>query len=182
MIMRFTLAGHVMLISLCLLCLPRSLNGGIQGPYEAQAYITHPGPYLLTPEAAAPEGAAPAQPGTDSTAQAHSTGNGSAGSGSAASAQEPATQQPQEGQQQEGQDTERCGSHSHAGHSGWIEGVMIGRQAYNDPWGVLADADRAVFGEPCNPATSRRQVRQALLRLGSPPCTTSWGALAANLH
>jgi tRNA-dihydrouridine synthase len=29
---------------------------------------------------------------------------------------------------------------------GAIEGVMIGRAAYNDPWGCLGDADRAVFG------------------------------------
>jgi len=39
-----------------------------------------------------------------------------------------------------------------------IDGVMVGRAAYNDPWGVLGDADVAVFGEPCNAAVSRRQV------------------------
>lgn len=39
-----------------------------------------------------------------------------------------------------------------------LDGVMLGRAAYNDPWGVLADADVAVFGEPANPAASRRQV------------------------
>jgi tRNA-dihydrouridine synthase len=39
-----------------------------------------------------------------------------------------------------------------------VEGVMIGRAAYNDPWGVLGNADRAVFGADCNAATSRRQV------------------------
>jgi tRNA-dihydrouridine synthase A len=42
--------------------------------------------------------------------------------------------------------------------SGFIEGVMIGRAAYNDPWGVLGDADRAIFGEPTNPAANRRQA------------------------
>lgn len=41
---------------------------------------------------------------------------------------------------------------------GYVQGVMVGRAAYNDPWGVLADADRAVFGAASNPATSRRQV------------------------
>lgn len=41
-----------------------------------------------------------------------------------------------------------------------IHGVMIGRAAYNDPWGVLADADVHLFGEATNPATSRRQVIQ----------------------
>jgi hypothetical protein len=35
---------------------------------------------------------------------------------------------------------------------------MIGRAAYNDPWGCLADADRSVFGAEANPASSRRQV------------------------
>lgn len=39
-----------------------------------------------------------------------------------------------------------------------IESVMIGRQAYNDPWGILSDADRGVFGEQSNPCISRRQV------------------------
>ncbi|KAG2489199.1 hypothetical protein HYH03_012224 [Edaphochlamys debaryana] len=43
-------------------------------------------------------------------------------------------------------------------NGGGIEGVMIGRGAYNDPWGCLADADRAVWGEEANPATSRREV------------------------
>ncbi|GIL92753.1 hypothetical protein Vretimale_11743 [Volvox reticuliferus] len=45
-----------------------------------------------------------------------------------------------------------------SGNGGGIEGVMIGRAAYNDPWGCLADADRAVYGEPDNPAPSRRWV------------------------
>ncbi|GLI67721.1 hypothetical protein VaNZ11_011921 [Volvox africanus] len=43
-------------------------------------------------------------------------------------------------------------------NGGGIEGVMIGRAAYNDPWGCLADADRAVYGELDNPAPSRRWV------------------------
>ncbi|GLC72961.1 hypothetical protein PLESTF_001314200 [Pleodorina starrii] len=43
-------------------------------------------------------------------------------------------------------------------NGGGIEGVMIGRGAYNDPWGCLADADRSVYGEPYNPAPSRRWV------------------------
>lgn len=49
---------------------------------------------------------------------------------------------------------------SSAGVSGrqGIWGVMVGRAAYNMPWDMLADADRAVFGVPTNAATSRRQV------------------------
>jgi hypothetical protein len=50
---------------------------------------------------------------------------------------------------------------------GLIEGVMIGRAAYNDPWGCLGDADRAVFGETANGARSRREVRIPLA--WSPP-------------
>jgi hypothetical protein len=45
---------------------------------------------------------------------------------------------------------------------GMIEGVMIGRAAYNDPWGCLGDADRAVFGEPSNACSSRREVLACL--------------------
>lgn len=47
-----------------------------------------------------------------------------------------------------------------AGSSGraGVLGVMVGRAAYNMPWDVLADADRAVFGAPANAATSRRAV------------------------
>ncbi len=41
---------------------------------------------------------------------------------------------------------------------GLIEGVMIGRAAYNDPWFTLADVDRLVFGEEKNAAASRREV------------------------
>ncbi|KIZ03210.1 tRNA-dihydrouridine synthase A [Monoraphidium neglectum] len=41
---------------------------------------------------------------------------------------------------------------------GAVSGVMIGRAAYNDPWGVLGDADVAVWGEAGNPAPSRREV------------------------
>ena len=35
---------------------------------------------------------------------------------------------------------------------------MIGRAAYKAPWQTLSDADRCIFGEASNPATSRRQV------------------------
>ena len=46
---------------------------------------------------------------------------------------------------------------------GLIEGVMIGRAAYNDPWGCLGDADRVLFGE-ANASSSRRQVLQSYSR------------------
>lgn len=44
-----------------------------------------------------------------------------------------------------------------------IHGVMIGRAAYNHPWGCLADADVAVFGADRNAALSRRQVHRRSL-------------------
>ncbi|WIA28060.1 hypothetical protein OEZ86_010645 [Tetradesmus obliquus] len=51
------------------------------------------------------------------------------------------------------------GSAQHAALGpGSIDGVMVGRAGYNDPWGVLSDADVAVFGAASNPAVSRRQV------------------------
>lgn len=43
---------------------------------------------------------------------------------------------------------------------GAIDGVMIGRAAYNDPWGLLGDVDVAVFGAEANAAANRRQVVQ----------------------
>lgn len=44
---------------------------------------------------------------------------------------------------------------------GTIDGVMIGREAYHNPW-VLAQADPLIFGAPA-PATSRHEVIEALL-------------------
>lgn len=42
-----------------------------------------------------------------------------------------------------------------------VDGVMIGREAYHNPW-ILAEADPLIFGEPA-PAPSRRAVIEALL-------------------
>jgi len=42
-----------------------------------------------------------------------------------------------------------------------VDGVMIGRAAYHDPW-LLADADRLVFGD-CRPAPDPHQVLEAML-------------------
>eukprot|EP00879_Flechtneria_rotunda_P031649 GHRR01034596.1.p1 GENE.GHRR01034596.1~~GHRR01034596.1.p1 ORF type:complete len:365 (+),score=55.04 GHRR01034596.1:341-1435(+) len=52
------------------------------------------------------------------------------------------------------------GLNTHGLGPGAIDGVMVGRAAYNDPWGTLGDADVAVFGAESNPAMSRRQVIQ----------------------
>ncbi|HYW02893.1 MAG TPA: tRNA dihydrouridine(20/20a) synthase DusA [Gammaproteobacteria bacterium] len=43
-----------------------------------------------------------------------------------------------------------------------VDGVMIGRAAYHDPW-MLAGADRRVFGDD-GPAVSRQQVLQTYVR------------------
>ncbi|PNH12168.1 Ankyrin repeat domain-containing protein [Tetrabaena socialis] len=45
---------------------------------------------------------------------------------------------------------------------------MIGRGAYNDPWGCLADADRSVYGDAANAAPSRRWVIQRYLEYAEP--------------
>jgi tRNA-dihydrouridine synthase A len=42
-----------------------------------------------------------------------------------------------------------------------VDGVMLGRTAYHEPW-ILADVDRRVFGAP-NPVASRRQAIDAYL-------------------
>ncbi|KAI8464838.1 MAG: dihydrouridine synthase-domain-containing protein [Monoraphidium minutum] len=47
---------------------------------------------------------------------------------------------------------------AHGLGAGAISGVMIGRAAYHDPWGVLGDADVALFGDASNPGGSRREV------------------------
>ncbi len=43
----------------------------------------------------------------------------------------------------------------------FVDGVMIGRQAYQDPW-ILAEADRQIFGDN-HPIPSRHQVVERLL-------------------
>ncbi len=46
-------------------------------------------------------------------------------------------------------------------HLARVDGVMIGRAAYQDPW-MLADADRRFFGEE-NPVSSRAEVVEAMI-------------------
>ncbi|CAG9464804.1 unnamed protein product [Pedinophyceae sp. YPF-701] len=47
-----------------------------------------------------------------------------------------------------------------------LNGVMIGRAAYNYPWHCLADADRAVYGEADNPAPNRRWLLREYAKYG----------------
>ena len=42
-----------------------------------------------------------------------------------------------------------------------VDGVMMGRAVYHDPW-ILADADRLLFGQATNPASSRHQALESL--------------------
>lgn len=44
---------------------------------------------------------------------------------------------------------------------GRLDGVMIGREAYQNPW-LLADADRLIFGDPASPP-NRHQVLERFL-------------------
>jgi len=46
-------------------------------------------------------------------------------------------------------------------HLARVDGVMIGRAAYHDPW-LLREADRRVFGVECGPAT-RHEVVETML-------------------
>ena len=46
-------------------------------------------------------------------------------------------------------------------HLDRVDGVMLGRAAYHDPW-LLADVDRRLFGAP-NPVDSRKQALEAYL-------------------
>jgi tRNA-dihydrouridine synthase A len=45
-------------------------------------------------------------------------------------------------------------------HLADVDGAMIGRAVYNDPW-MLADADRLIFGDR-NPATTRHEVLEGM--------------------
>jgi tRNA-dihydrouridine synthase A len=47
------------------------------------------------------------------------------------------------------------------GHMGDVDGVMIGREAYQNPY-FLADADRIVFADE-HPVPSRRDVAELFL-------------------
>jgi tRNA-dihydrouridine synthase A len=46
------------------------------------------------------------------------------------------------------------------GDGSGLAGVMLGRAAWERPWEVLSDVDRAVYGATTNPAASRRAVIQ----------------------
>jgi tRNA-dihydrouridine synthase A len=47
-------------------------------------------------------------------------------------------------------------------HLQHVDGVMLGRAAYQRPW-LLADVDRRIFGEDANPVCSRSQAVTALM-------------------
>ncbi len=47
-------------------------------------------------------------------------------------------------------------------HLQHVDGVMLGRAAYQRPW-LLADVDRRIFGSTVNPVTTREEAVEALL-------------------
>jgi tRNA-dihydrouridine synthase A len=53
-------------------------------------------------------------------------------------------------------------------HLKQVDGVMIGREAYHNPW-ILAEADKRIFGKNCQPV-SRHQVIEELLPLVEQEC------------
>eukprot|EP00198_Chlamydomonas_reinhardtii_P011297 XP_001700634.1 predicted protein [Chlamydomonas reinhardtii] len=156
-----------------------SLNGGLQTCHDARAALLtahpevpytrprlpHPGdpravaaavcatatptftplaiPPSLPPSSSSPAPAPSSTTGTGTEAQpAASTSNGSS--------QSPA------GNGGGGVEGGHGSSQFPAGNGGGLEGVMIGRGAYNDPWGCLADADRCLWGDDSNAAPNRR--------------------------
>lgn len=127
-----------------------SLNGGVQSAADAAAAIAY------SPDWSAPDGPGPA---AEAAGDDHAMAEASTCSGHAATAADG-------GSSSNGHAAgEAAAVGNGASCSGAapprIYGVMIGRAAYNDPWGCLADADRAVFGADSNPAISRRQARTA---------------------
>ena len=54
------------------------------------------------------------------------------------------------------------GDEAIATHLEHVDGVMLGREAYHNPW-LMADWDRRFFGAPANPAETREQVQAAMV-------------------
>lgn len=130
-----------------------SLNGGILSVYEALAYLNYKDTFGEEQASASTT----ATTHTPSSQQEDTAENATAQAADAASTSSPESSS----NTQEHSNGNTAGGVSHpVPEGGWLEGVMVGRQAYNDPWGFLGDADRAVFGEPSNPAKSRRHVLQ----------------------
>jgi tRNA-dihydrouridine synthase A len=44
-----------------------------------------------------------------------------------------------------------------------LDGVMIGRAAYHQPWDILGDADRRIFGAEANPCESPESATRAMV-------------------
>jgi tRNA-dihydrouridine synthase A len=65
-------------------------------------------------------------------------------------------------------------------HLARVDGVMIGRAAYQDPY-VLAEADRRLFGDP-GPAPSREEVVRALLPYAERQCAQGVPVKAITRH
>jgi tRNA-dihydrouridine synthase A len=65
-------------------------------------------------------------------------------------------------------------------HLARVDGVMIGRAAYQDPY-VLAEADRRVFGDP-GPVPSREEVVRALLPYAERQCARGVPVKAITRH
>jgi tRNA-dihydrouridine synthase A len=55
------------------------------------------------------------------------------------------------------QSLEECENHLQS-----VDGVMLGREAYQNPW-MLSEVDSRLYGSECNPASSRDDVIMALL-------------------
>ncbi len=161
-----------------------SLNGGVQNCHEAKAAILYKGPFPtpghtesrhLIPDAGRSSGRAAEAASQQSVAacgtETDCVGDGdrlTAGNGHNDAAVATVAQAGPEAQADPTVAGSASGAEGTSGcvptrdSDGLLEGVMIGRAAYNDPWACLSDADRAVFGEADNAAASRREVRHML--------------------
>ncbi len=52
--------------------------------------------------------------------------------------------------------------HEALDHLAHVDGVMLGRSAYQQPW-LLADVDRLIFGAPENPVTNRMDAAEKMI-------------------
>lgn len=128
-----------------------SLNGGMHSCHEAGAVIAYTPDWQQSeaaPLAEAPINGfmphdEPAVASTVAVAEASAANGGDA---------------PMDSVPEASTSSQHASSAPHSGRTPRLHGVMIGRAAYNDPWGCLGDADRAIFGAATNPATCRRQV------------------------
>ncbi len=70
-----------------------------------------------------------------------------------------------------------------AAHLAHVDGVMVGREAYHNPW-LMADWDTRFWGEAADPASDRDAVEQAMVRYMAErqaAAATPWAHIARHM-